>query len=47
MKTEGYDDLVKRHPQLFAEVYKALAMQQTPPVVHTQPPKKRLKHGPF
>lgn len=47
MTTEGWADLVKKHPQLLAEAFRVLATQQTPPVVLTQPPKKRLKHAPY
>lgn len=47
MNSEGWKDLVKEHPTLLAEVFKALATQQTPPVVLAAPPKKRIKHCPY
>ena len=43
MNTDGWKDLVQGHPCLLAEVFRALATQQTPPVV-LQPPKKKLRH---
>ncbi|CAJ0943324.1 unnamed protein product, partial [Mesorhabditis belari] len=43
MQSDGWQDLVHQHSQLLAEVFKALATQQIPPIVHTQPPKKRSK----
>ncbi|CAI58651.1 Speckle-type POZ protein homolog [Caenorhabditis elegans] len=45
MDTEGWEDLVRDHPKLLEEVFRALATQQTPPVVLVQPPKKRPKHN--
>lgn len=45
MASDGWDQLVKQHPHLLAEVFKALATQQTPPLVVCAPPKKRLKHA--
>ncbi|CAI4231479.1 unnamed protein product [Auanema sp. JU1783] len=49
MNSDGWKDLVKEHPPLLAEVFRALATQQTPPIILTQPPKKRIKHctGPY
>lgn len=47
MNTDGWKTMVKEHPPLLAEVFKALATQQTPPVVLTQPPKKRIKNCPY
>uniref|UniRef100_A0A8R1HQ34 Speckle-type POZ protein n=1 Tax=Caenorhabditis japonica TaxID=281687 RepID=A0A8R1HQ34_CAEJA len=46
MSSEGWDLLVREHPKLLEEVFRALAMQQTPPVV-LQPPKKRPKPSPY
>ncbi|GMS89137.1 hypothetical protein PENTCL1PPCAC_11312, partial [Pristionchus entomophagus] len=45
MASEGWNELIKQHPHLLAEVFKALATQQTPPLVVCSPPKKRLKHS--
>ncbi|PIC38716.1 hypothetical protein B9Z55_010629 [Caenorhabditis nigoni] len=45
MSSEGWHGLVRDHPKLLEEVFRALAMQQTPPVVLVQPPKKRPKHN--
>ncbi|CAB3403019.1 unnamed protein product [Caenorhabditis bovis] len=47
MSSDGWHDLVKSHPNLLEEVFRALATQQTPPVVLVQPPKKRQKHNQF
>ncbi|CAI2347560.1 unnamed protein product [Caenorhabditis sp. 36 PRJEB53466] len=44
MASEGWEDLVREHPKLLEEVFRALATQQTPPIV-LQPPKKRAKHN--
>lgn len=41
METEGWKILVKKHPQLLEEVFKALATQQTPPIILNQSPRKR------
>ncbi|VDD86892.1 unnamed protein product [Enterobius vermicularis] len=43
MESDGWEILVKEHPPLLAEVFRALATQQTPPVVLSQPPRKRMK----
>ncbi|GMT18075.1 hypothetical protein PFISCL1PPCAC_9372 [Pristionchus fissidentatus] len=45
MASDNWNELVKNHPHLLAEVFKALATQQTPPLVVCAPPKKRLKHA--
>uniref|UniRef100_A0A915ARD4 Speckle-type POZ protein n=3 Tax=Ascarididae TaxID=6250 RepID=A0A915ARD4_PARUN len=44
MESDGWSCLVKDHPPLLAEVFRALATQQTPPIIMSQPPRKRLKH---
>nr|CAD2181330.1 unnamed protein product [Meloidogyne enterolobii]CAD2198768.1 unnamed protein product [Meloidogyne enterolobii] len=41
METEGWKVLVKEHPPLLEQVFKALATQQTPPIILNQPPRKR------
>jgi len=41
MDTDGWKTLVKSHPPLLAQVFKALANQQTPPIIMNQPPRKR------
>lgn len=41
MESEGWRILVKDHSQLLQQVYKALATQQTPPIVLNQPSRKR------
>lgn len=41
MESDGWKILVKEHPQLLEQVFKALATQQTPPIVLNQPPRKR------
>uniref|UniRef100_A0A915D2D2 Speckle-type POZ protein n=1 Tax=Ditylenchus dipsaci TaxID=166011 RepID=A0A915D2D2_9BILA len=43
MESDGWKILVKEHPQLLEQVFKALATQQTPPIVLNQPPRKRLR----
>uniref|UniRef100_A0A1I7TNM9 Protein roadkill n=2 Tax=Caenorhabditis tropicalis TaxID=1561998 RepID=A0A1I7TNM9_9PELO len=45
MTTDGWTQLVREHPTLLEEVFRALATHQTPPVVLVQPPKKRPKHN--
>jgi len=45
METDGWKSLVKDHPPLLAEVFRALATQQTPPLIMSAPPRKRLKHS--
>ncbi|PAV67061.1 hypothetical protein WR25_18398 isoform B [Diploscapter pachys] len=47
MNTDGWKQLIKEHPLLLADTFRALVTQQTPPVVLTQPPKKRIKHCPY
>ncbi len=43
MDTQSWNTrLVKEHPPLLAEVFRALATQQTPPLM-CAPPRKRLK----
>lgn len=41
METDGWKVLVKEHPQLLELVFKALATQQTPPIVLNHPIRKR------
>lgn len=41
METDGWRSLVAKHPQLLEQVFKALATQQTPPIILNQPPRKR------
>jgi len=42
METVGWKELVRLHPTLLEQVFKALATQQTPPIVlKDQPPRKR------
>lgn len=41
METDGWKILVKEHPPLLEQVFKALATQQTPPIILNQPPRKR------
>lgn len=41
METDGWKTLVREHPSLLAQVFKALATQQTPPIIMNQPPRKR------
>ncbi|CAJ0574388.1 unnamed protein product, partial [Mesorhabditis spiculigera] len=44
MASDSWEGLVKDHALLLADVFKSLATQQTPPVIHTtQPQKKRPK----
>lgn len=45
MDTQGWKSLVKEHPPLLAEVFRALATQQTPPLMMCAPPRKRLKQS--
>jgi len=40
METSGWKEMVKSHPHLIAEAFKALASQQIPPM---GPPRKKLK----
>jgi speckle-type POZ protein len=40
METLGWKEMVKSHPHLIAEAFKALASQQIPPM---GPPRKKLK----
>lgn len=44
MESDGWSCLVRDHPPLLAEVFRALATQQTPPIIMSHPPRKRLKH---
>lgn len=44
MESDGWSCLVRDHPPLLAEVFRALATQQTPPIIVSHPPRKRLKH---
>ncbi|VBB34900.1 unnamed protein product [Acanthocheilonema viteae] len=44
MESDGWGCLVRDHPPLLAEVFRALATQQTPPIIMSHPPRKRLKH---
>jgi len=41
MESDGWKILVKDHPPLLEQVFKALATQQTPPIILNQPPRKR------
>lgn len=41
MESDGWKILVKEHPPLLEQVFKALATQQTPPIILNQPPRKR------
>uniref|UniRef100_A0A1I8AJ66 Speckle-type POZ protein n=1 Tax=Steinernema glaseri TaxID=37863 RepID=A0A1I8AJ66_9BILA len=46
MDSEGWKCLVEQNSQLLAEVFRALATQQTPPIImSSQPPRKRLKNN--
>lgn len=43
MESDGWKQLVESYPALLAQVYKVLATQQTPPIVMSQPPRKRTR----
>ena len=45
METQGWKSLVKDYPHLLAEAFKALATQQSPPLMLMGPPRKRLKQS--
>lgn len=43
MESAGWKTLVGSYPSLLAEAFRALATQQTPPLMMLGPPRKRLK----
>lgn len=43
MESEGWAELVGKRPHLLAEAFKALATQQSPPLLLCGPPRKRLR----
>ena len=43
METVGWKSMIKSHPHLIAEAFRALATQQIPPI---GPPRKRIKTSP-
>jgi speckle-type POZ protein len=40
METHGWKSMIKSHPHLIAEAFRALATQQAPPI---GPPRKKIR----